>query len=162
MSVTGTSVSTTSLLTVDGIRRFLRDYADKNILLGDVEFTDDDLSAAKLWALLDLNSLPPPLTWDTVESLPSEAQILVLYAIAKHLMFSEAARQRRNQLTAQDGDVAPIGMDDKSAMYENAAQYYAVLFESRAKQWKIAYNMNQAYGSLSSGYINVANGVGSV
>lgn len=68
----------------------------------------------------------------------------------------EAFRQTRNQVTYQDGDIQPIGLDDKQAQYLALAAMCKQEFETTAKNFKISQNMEACYGSLGSGYRNVS------
>ena len=109
-------------LTRDQVRRFMRDTPGPvqdtgvlNILLDGVEFSDKDIDAALLFTIDFYNAMTPRTAFD-LAYLP---RIVILYGAVAHLMNSEGLRQLRNQATVQDGNVQPIGIDDKQALYQN-------------------------------------------
>jgi hypothetical protein len=138
----------TALLTVDQIRTFLRDVPDRNILLDDVEFEDKDINFAITLTLSRYNSMPP-LTSVTADYVPLH---ILLCGVCHFLLNSEGVRQLRNQLTAQDGNIGPVGIDEKEALYQRWADYFKNEFESMAQRYKVSQNMESCYGSLGSGY----------
>jgi hypothetical protein len=147
------------LLTRDAIRVSMRDLAGRipntgvdNILLDNVEFSDDELDNAVAFTVDRYNAMPP------VSVLPAEAinRYILMIGTVCFLLSSESWRQARNQATIQDGDVAPIGIDDKAQLYSQLAQLACNEFREMAKQVKIQRNMESAYGAIGSGYSGVA------
>lgn len=158
MSVSATPV-TTQIITQDDIRGFLRDVAGQvpgtgvqNIMFDLPEFSDADIQRAIKFTAARFNVMTPPSN-DPVDTINAW---LLLIGVSEFLMTSEAFRQTRNQVTYQDGDVAPIGLDDKQQMYLNLAQLLKAEFEEKAKAFKISRNMESAYGSIGSGYRNTS------
>lgn len=142
----------------DDVRRFMRDYPGPventgvlNVLLDNVEFSDKDIDDALTYTVDYYNAMTP-ITNVAFTYLP---KVILLFGIASHLMTSEGIRQLRNQATVQDGNVQPIGIDDKHALYMNWAQYLRGEFMNLARSFKNQKNMEAAYGGLSSGYLNV-------
>lgn len=163
MPVVATPV-TPKLLNRDDIRMFMRDVAGQvpntgveNILLDNVEFSDDDVEKAIRFTVDRYNAYTP-MTNITEEGLN---RYVLLNGVVCHLLKSEAVRQIRNQATAQQGDVAPIGIDDKMNPYVQLSQIFCVEFDTMAKQIKLQRNMEAAYGGLGSGYQNTARRAGS-
>ena len=159
MPVVGTP-ATTALLNRDRIRRFMRDYAGQvkdtgviNILLDNVEFSDLDVADAIEFTVNYYTALPPIIGLFTEGNIPP---VVLLYGVAAHLLNSEAMRQLRNQATVQDGDVQPIGIDDKFQLYQTASNWMREQFKELAQRIKVQLNMRGAYGGLSSGYANTA------
>jgi len=159
MPVVGTP-ATTALLNRDRIRRFMRDYAGQvkdtgviNILLDNVEFSDADVADAIEFTVNYYTALPPIIGLFTEGNIPP---VVLLYGVAAHLLNSEAMRQLRNQATVQDGDVQPIGIDDKFQLYQTASNWMREQFKELAQRIKVQLNMRGAYGGLSSGYANTA------
>jgi hypothetical protein len=159
MPVVGTPTAAT-ILSRDKIRRFMRDYAGQvkdtgviNILLDNVEFSDADVADAIEFTVDYYTALPPIIGTFTEASIPS---VVLLYGVSAHLLSSEAIRQLRNQATVQDGDVQPIGIDDKYQLYQNASNWMKDQFKEMAQRIKIQLNMRGAYGGLASGFANTA------
>jgi hypothetical protein len=158
MPVTGTPV-TTPVVTTDDVRGFLRDVAGQipntgvlNVLLDGPEYSDADLNRAIKFTVARYNAITPITLLDQNSINPW----VLLVGTAAFLMKSEAFRQLRNQVTAQDGDVAPIGVDDKQAFYNQIAKMCDEEFMGMARGIKTQLNMEACYGSLGSGYRSVS------
>lgn len=154
MPVVGTP-TTPVIISVDQMRMFLRDRADKNILLDDVQFTQAEVNFALEMTSSAFNAVTPqtsltPATW------PAHLQYLLLLGATRFLLMSESFLQVRNQATVQDGDIAPIGIDDKMAQYAQLAQQIKAEWDELTRGIKTQNNMEGAYTSLGSGYRNVA------
>jgi hypothetical protein len=137
------------------MRMFLRDYANKNILLDDVQFTQEEVNFALEMAASAYNAVTPqsyitPSTW------PPQIKYVLLIGAARFLMQSESFLQVRNQATYQDGDIAPIGIDDKVAQYSQLAQQLKAEWDELVRGIKTQLNMEATYNDLGSGYRNVA------
>lgn len=159
MPIVGTP-TTTQILSRDKIRRFMRDYAGQvkdtgviNILLDNVEFSDADVQDAIEFTVNFYTALPPIIGIFTESMIPP---VVLLYGVTAHLLNSEAIRQLRNQATVQDGDVQPIGIDDKYQLYQAASEWHRQRFQELAQRIKVQINMRGAFGGLSSGYANTA------
>jgi hypothetical protein len=144
-----------TLITNDDIRGFLRDIAGQvpgtgvtNILFDLPEFSDDDINRALKFTVARFNIMTP-ISADTLQTINPW---LLLIAASEFLMMSEAFRQQRNQVSYGDGDIAPIGLDDKQAQYLAIARELKNEFEEKAKAFKISRNAENCYGSLGSGY----------
>lgn len=147
--------ATPIIVTVDQVRRFMRDYPDKNILLDDVEFSQDDVNQGVEMVTSKYNILTPQ-TSITSQGWPAALQYLLLLGVAAYLIKSCSFLQLRNQATYQDGDIAPIGIDDKYPLYVQFAQILDAEWMQLAKDVKTQNNLESAYGCLSSGYRNVS------
>jgi len=128
----------------------VKDTGTLNVLLDNVEFSDADIDAA-LGHAVDLYNVMTPVTSLGMASIP---RALTLYGAISHLMLSEGMRQLRNQATVQDGNVQPIGIDDKQALYQQWADWMRNQFMTMARAVKTQRNMESAWGGLSSGYLN--------
>jgi len=137
-----------SPLTVDMIRQFLRDVPDKNILLDDIEFTDKDIDLAVLLATSMYNTIPPATNLDSIQ-IPI---FILLLGVCYFLLNSEGIRQMRNQIATQDGNIAPIGVDEKEALYRTWASNFKQEFTYTAQRYKTSQNMEDCYGNFGSGY----------
>lgn len=158
MPVTATP-TTTLVITQDDIRGFIRDIAGQipntgsyNIMFDLPEFSDAEMQRAIKFTTARFNVMTPPSN-DAADNINAW---IMLIGCAEFLMMSEAFRQTRNQVTYQDGDIQPIGIDDKQQQYLTLAQLCKQEFEEKAKNYKISRNMEACYGSLGSGYRNVS------
>jgi hypothetical protein len=147
--------ATPIIVTVDQVRRFMRDFPDKNILLDDVEFSQDDVNLG-IEMITSAYNVITPKTSLTPQSWPANAQWLLLLGVSWYLIKSCSFLQLRNQATYQDGDIAPIGIDDKFPMYTQLWQSLYAEWSDLARRSKIQDNLECAYGSLGSGYRNVS------
>jgi hypothetical protein len=147
--------STPVILTVDQVRRFMRDRPDYNILLDAVDYTQDDINQGIEMVTSRYNVFTPQTNL-LAQSWPPHMQYVLLLGVAAYLIKSSAFLQLRNQATYQDGDVAPIGIDDKYPLYIQFAQVLDAEWSQLVQQVKIQNNLESAYGNLSSGYVNVS------
>lgn len=154
MPVVGTPVRP-SIVTRDQVRIFLRDNPQKNILLDDVQFTDPELDLALEMTISAYNSVTPQ-TMLTPSSFPLHLRYVALIGTVRWLLNSESFLQVRNQATYQDGDVAPIGIDDKQAAYAQLARLLKEEWDELVRGIKSQNNMESAYNTLGSGYRNTS------
>ena len=143
-------------LTLGQVTRFLRDYPSYNILLDDVQFSEEDVEQAMYFAAQKYNAMTPVTNY-TTSNFPNDYVLLI--GTCCMLMRSEAFLQVRNQLTYNDGDVAPIGVDDKMAAYLSLKNDLDAEWTAMARPMKNQQNMEQAYGSLKSGYAYIRTGM---
>ncbi len=143
---------TSEPLTVDIIRMFLRDTVDKNTLTDDIEFTKKEIDNAMFLAVAKWNAIPP------MSNVTDPAQLnayVLLCGVCGLLLKSEGLRQNRNQLTVQDGNITPVGIDDKQDQYYKWALHFQEEFTKFAQQMKIQMNMESILNTssgLPSGY----------
>ena len=130
----------------------VKDTGVLNVLLDNVEFSDADIDAALGYAV-DLYNAMTPITFLGMAMIP---RVVVLYGAVSHLMLSEGIRQLRNQATVQDGNVQPIGIDDKQALYQQWADWMRNQFNTMARAIKTQRNMESAWGGFGSGYQNTS------
>jgi len=152
MPVVGTPVSGDNAgvdITMDDIRGVILDWPEYNILLDDVQFTPAEIARAARLATDRFNAMPPR-TSHTVGSFPNRF-ILVMGAVGL-LTFGEAHRQARNQLTYQAGDITPLGLDDKAALFAKLRGEAWNEFLTVSRGWKTQDNLEGCFGSLGSGY----------
>lgn len=140
-------------ITTDEIRMFLRDQPEYNILLDDVEFKDRDIALAMRLTVAKWNAITP------ITNLTSPSQLnewVLLCSVCCILLKSEGIRQKRNQLATQDGNIAPVGLDEKEAIYLKWSMIFCDEFERLARAAKIQQNMesllNNRNSCLRSGY----------
>lgn len=134
-------------LTMDVIRMFLRDQPDKNPLLEDVEWDDKDINNAIDLAVSKYNVMTP-ITNTYAQQMNAW---MLLTGVCCILFRSEGARQLRNQIQAQDGGIAPVGLDEKESLYMRWADWFCGEFEKISRAVKTQANMEGGWGGLTSG-----------
>jgi hypothetical protein len=153
MAVTATVSGNPNAPTIDrdDVRRFMRDYANNNILLNDVQFTPEEIDKAIEFAVDEWN-VCVPISYDDASVIPKS---ILMLGTASWLMTSESFLQLRNQATYQDGDVVNIGVDDKHQYYLNFSLKLKEQWKETVARYKQQRNVESGYGSVSSGYRNV-------
>jgi len=143
-------------LTTDVIRMFLRDSPDFNPLLdGDLEFPESDINNAMRLAVSKWNALTP------ISNVTDPTQLneyILLCGVCGLLLKSEGLRQLRNGMRTQEGNIAPVGLDEKENEYLKWASHFQQEFDQKAKAYKVQQNMESLLGPgnpsnyLRSGY----------
>lgn len=133
------------------IRLLMRDRADNNILLDDVEFSPQDVEAAMCMAISQLNTMPP-ITNFTIDNTP---EYLLILGTCRWLAFSNTWLQARNQLTFSSDDNEVIGIDDKFPLYMQLQNDLRNEWSLASGEYKKSINAESGYGALESGYANV-------
>jgi hypothetical protein len=136
-------------LKVEEIRMFLRDQPNYNILLEDIEFPDENIQLAMRLTVARYNALTPQTNLVSPEQLN---EWILLCGVCCILFRSEGARQLRNQLATNDGNISPVGIDEKEDLYLKWANYFCAEFDEKAQKIKIQDNMESTYGGFGSGY----------
>lgn len=134
------------------IMMFLRDSADMNILLDDVQFTDLEYQCAIDLVVSGYNTMTPVSAVD-FEGVP--LYIMVHWA-AGLLMRSETFLQARNQVNVPTDNIGVIGIDDKAGLYAQLSQGMIAEAKSVAQKYKNQGNLESAYGCVPSGYSTVS------
>jgi len=154
MPITATPVTSIPVLTVEEVRVYMRDAPKYNKLLDDFHFTQREVDFAIDLTVDEFNTLPPPIGNYTINNFPSK-ELLILGVIG-HLLNAEAILQLRNQITATDGDIAPVDIDNKMAQYQQLGSYYREMFRQKAQLVKQKINIEKCYGTIPSGYAGVS------
>jgi len=136
-------------LKVEEIRMFLRDQPNYNILLEDIEFKNEDIQLAMRLTVARYNALTPQTSLSSPEYLN---EWVLLCGVCCILFRSEGARQLRNQMITQDGNIAPVGLDEKQDLYLNWSNHFCAEFDEKAQKIKIQNHMEACYGGFGSGY----------
>jgi hypothetical protein len=148
---------TTFSLTTEDIRAFMRDQPEYNILLDDVEFSNVDIQRAMRLTVAKWNALPPITNLTGPEFLN---EWVLLCGVCCILLKSEGLRQKRNQLTVQDGNIANVGLDEKESLYLKWSMIFCDEFERLAQAAKIQQNMESILDD-GRGRCGPSNGFGS-
>jgi hypothetical protein len=151
MSVQATPVNTPStyagwVVTPDQVREFMRDFPDKNILVDGVEFADNDIERAIRMTISMGNAIARPTSY-SVTSFPND--YVLLQGVCSYLLKSEGIRQLRNEAMFQDGNIQPVGLDNKQQAYAALASQYLQEFTQMLTAIKIQDNMN-TFGHMTS------------
>ena len=137
------------MLSVADIRLYAKDDPALNVLLqGEFESAEDLVDLAMRLAVNDFNVVPPISSY-AVDDFPSDT--VLLYGVLHHLANAEAERQLRNQVN-YNAQGLNAGIDDKFPQYNQLAQYYKGLFESKINQFKTQSNLEKAWGGSFSPY----------
>lgn len=150
MAITATTPATSQyqgwVVYPDLVREFMRDYPDKNPLVGDVEFTDKEIERA-ITLVLGLSNIISRVTDYKITTFPN-AYVLML-GVAAHLLKTEAMRQLRNEATYQDGNIQPVGIDNKQQGYLQMSGVMQQEFNQMVTTIKLNENMN-TFGQMRS------------
>jgi hypothetical protein len=131
---------------------FLRDQPGQNILTEDIEFSNADINLAIKLTLLKYNAMTP----QTYHASPANLNgYLLLIGVCSILFRSEGVRQLRNQVISKDGNIEPVGLDEKQELYSAWADRFHHEWEMMARAIKTQNNMETAYGGTSSGYAHL-------
>jgi hypothetical protein len=149
-----------SVLTIDVIRKVMRDYAGRikdtgefNVMLDGVQFSDDEINNAMSLTVDRYNGLTPIIGNFTATDINRYTLCIGTICL---LLNSESWRQVRNMSRVADGDVPEIGVDDKAAIYSQLADMACKDFLQQAREQKIQRNMEGAYGAFGSGYVGTS------
>ena len=151
MSIQGTKVNASStysgwVLSPDDVREFMRDFPDRNILVDGVEFEDKDISRAILMTIDMANAIARPTNY-TEKTFPN--RYVLQMGVCSYLLKSEGLRQLRNEAMYQDGNIQPVGLDNKQQAYAALAAQYLQEFTQMLTAIKIQENVS-SFGSMSS------------
>ena len=140
---------TSDLLTSEGIRMFLRDTVDENILLDAIEHPQKNIEQAMRLTVAKWNAITP----QTNVTDPAQLnEYILLCGVCGLLLKSEGIRQKRNQLQAGDGNIDNVSLDEKEAIYMRWAAHFQQEFDSKAKQMKIQNNLESILDPCASGF----------
>lgn len=142
------------VVTIDEVRRYMRDRPDTNELLGTVDFTQDEINQGVEMIVSSYNTISP-VSYIDAAGWPAAGKYLLLLGVAWYLIQSICFQQVRNQMTYQDGDIAPIGVSDKFPFYMQLWQTLQGEWKATATTMKTQLNYEAAYGGVSSGYRSV-------
>lgn len=134
------------------IRMLLRDHADVNILLNDVDFTLEEYACAIELATDGYNVMTPITALDPLGLPP---YVLVNWA-AGLLLRSQTFLQARNQVSVPTDNIGVIGIDDKAGLYDALSQGLIAEAKGLARTYKNQQNAESGYGGLPSGYSHVS------
>lgn len=133
------------------IRILMRDKAENNILLDNVQFTREEILCAIELAVSSYNTMTPA----TVVDFTGVPDDILFHWAAYYLTLSESFLQVRNQVSVPTDNLGVIGLDDKFGLYNALGRELKSYAEAKARAYKNQLNAEAAYGCVPSGYANV-------
>jgi len=150
MSIQGTPLNKSKydgwVIDPEEVREFLRDFPDKNPLVDGVEFSDAEAEKAIKRTISMANVVARPTSY-TASNFPND--YVLLMGVCSYLLKSEATRQLRNEAMYQDGNIQPVGLDNKQQAYAALAAQFNQEFIQMLTAIKIQENLN-SFGSMGS------------
>ena len=151
MAVQGTPVNAPGtyagwVVTPEQVREFMRDFPDMNPLIDGVEFKEDAVVRAIRMTVSMSNTVSRPTSY-TVTDFPND--YVLLMGVCSYLLKSEGLRQLRNEAMYQDGNIQPVGLDNKQQAYAALAGQYLQEFIQMITSIKVQANLS-SFGSMSS------------
>lgn len=141
--------ATDALLTSEGIRMFLRDTVEENILLDDIEHKPENITQAMRLTVAKWNAITP------ISNLTDPAQMneyILLCGVCGLLLKSEGIRQKRNAMHARDGNIDNVNLDEKEAVYLKWADHFQREFDQKAQAIKTQQNLESILDPCASGF----------
>ena len=135
---------------VDRLRRFLGDDAELNKLLGVEESTDNFLYEALLDAIDEINIFGGITTSWTLDTVPS--WVVVKIGATLQVLTGKGILSARNTLTYNDTGGVTVQDMDTYGRYINYFNILIAKYQQSLRDIKRSYNIDQAYGGVSSEY----------
>jgi len=133
-------------------RAFIRDNPNTNALLNGYETDDTLIGFCIELALDDWNTTPPLIGNFQLETHPAKS--LVLLASVLWILKSAGLMQSRNQLDYASGGIT-IATSNKTPLYQSWINLLMQEYEAKKLNMKKAMNAEEAYGGISSEYVQV-------
>lgn len=148
----GTTQDAVALDCRNKIRAFIRDTPATNALLGTEETPDILIDFALDLTLDDFNTSPPLIGQFQLASHPSQS--LILMGAIIWILKSAGLQQSRNQLDYASGGIT-VASSNKTPLYQSWLNIMMQEYEAKKANLKKAINAEQAYGGVSSEYVQV-------
>lgn len=132
------------------VRHYIRDYAEKNPLLGNKqEFSDEDIRMGILDALSYMDSAPPSAV--RIAQQGQQVPLDMFLGLTSISLLKMALHQKmRNSLNYSDGGVS---IDtDRFDKYERLITRLQATYDRQLLEFKKTINARQARGSVPSGF----------
>lgn len=137
---------------VNRLRRYLQDTEVINVLDQVQESTNVDLYFALQDTIDEVNFIPPLTAYTQLSEVPWS--ILKLGAVL-NILVSQGILSARNQLTYNDTGGIQITDMDKYGRYINWFNVLVNKYQRSVALWKIAGNVDDAYGGVPSEYQDI-------
>lgn len=138
-----TPIGNRQTITVVDVRTFLRDDPDTNMLLDDLEFSDEEIRSAHTLIVDKWNNNPPHIRDFTYDTFPYRYYLLM--GIAAHLLWIAASAFRRNDLNYQIGGGA-VADQHKGEVYQAAGDKLMEMFNDWMYREKASLQMSNGWG----------------
>lgn len=145
-------IATTKVEFLSKVRSYIRDSAALNALLDGVETSDAEMELCLDLAVDDFNTSPPLIGTFSAESHPSQS--LLLIATVYWILQSAGILQSRNQLEYSSGGIT-VRSSDKTQLYQSWIAIFMQSYEAKKAALKKTLNAEQAYGGVSSEYVQI-------
>jgi hypothetical protein len=133
-------------------RSYIRDEPNLNALLNGVETSDTLIDFSLELALDDFNTTPPLIGNFQLTTHPSQS--LILLATIIWIIRSAGILQSRNQLDYASGGIT-VAVSNKTPLYQAWIAAMMQEYEAKKANLKKAINAEQAYGGVSSEYVQI-------
>lgn len=141
---------------ISQVRSYMKDFAQTNKLLLEVEHTNEDITNAIVRIVGIYNNTPPPLQQITrVQDMPGGLDVFVK-GCASELLKSESIKRARNHLQYADGALT-INDDDKAGPYMQLAGQLGQEFRVAVQEIKRTINIQRGMRGSSSPYATLFN-----
>jgi hypothetical protein len=131
------------------VRRFLRDFPERNRLISGSESDNTDLDLAILLTLDDFNFATIPVIGPTRPPLS-----LLVLGSALWVLKSAGIAQSRNFLNFSSGGISAV-FSDKTAAYQSWVGVLERKYEAQKSEVKAFMNLAGAYGRVFTPYSNL-------
>ncbi len=129
------------------LRNFLMDAADKNVLKGVEEYSNEQLKMFLDLSLDDWNTTPPPLSFVSLTNHPSPR--MLMYGATIIACELSGLLQIRNSLPYNEGGMH-IPIMEKGPAYQGHANFLSKKYETQKTNFKIMRNIAQGWGGAPS------------
>lgn len=134
-----------AVLTTTELRDFIRDKADLNTLIGELETGDTALAAAIDDAIDDWNNTPPLIARHTIDTFPSKSLLKIGGTV--QVLKSVGMQMSRNHLTYSDGGIS-IEKDEKTQLYQSWLDRFTQEWEKKKADLKTVKNLAACWGGM--------------
>ena len=149
----------TGLTKLEKLKLFMQDQVNKNELIDELEYTDQQYILA-MELCIDKYNATTPIECYTIDTFPTNLQYVFIMGAVGLLLRSTSIEQLRNQLTYTDGNIH-VGLKDKHRDYIQAGMAIMQEWEQMVRGIKNQTNNDSAWGDSSSPYRAVSSIPGS-
>ena len=137
---------------INEVRKYFKDDAKLNKLLGDVEYSDAEIGDAITDAIQTFNNTPPAITQYSIGNFPQSYLYLLKRGAGIYLLETSALLQARNALPYSDRGGIAVNLEARIQLYLNLIDRMKQRFLEELTRVKVYINVNGAYQSSQSEY----------